>query len=95
MRLIVILWLFVAPLAAAQDVGRVHFIQGESNVERGGTRTPLQVFSNVRQGDVIRTGAEGHVQLVMVDGARIALRPKSELKLERYEFNAQERSGCA
>jgi len=92
MRLIVIFWLLAAPLAFAQDVGRVHFIQGESDVERGGTRTALQVFSQVRQGDVIRTGADGHVQLVMVDGARIALRPKSEMKLERYEFSTQSQS---
>ena len=84
-------FLLVVPCAAGQDVGRVHFLSGESDVERSGQRTPLAVSSPVREGDLIRTGADGHVQLVMVDGARIGLRPKSQLSLERYEFNASSR----
>ncbi len=84
-------FLFVVSGAAGQDVGRVHFVSGESDVERSGQRTPLAVSSRVRQGDVIRTGADGHLQLVMVDGARIGLRPKSQLSLEHYEFDASGR----
>ena len=83
--------LLAAGLASAQDVGRVHFISGESDVERAGRKTPLQVFSQVREGDVIHTGADGHVQLVMVDGARIGVRPKSQLRLERYQFTPSSR----
>lgn len=74
--------------AAAQDIGRVQFVSGPAEAQRGARKAALAPGSAVREGDVITTGADGHVQLEMVDGARIAMRPRSVLRLERYEFNA-------
>src|SRR5258708_20448595 len=78
--------LLACALASAQDAGRVAFVFGDVNVERGAARSALAVGSTVRQGDVIRTGADGHVQMVMVYNAHVALRPNSHLRLDRYEF---------
>ena len=74
--------------AAAQDIGRVQFIAGPAEAQRGAQAVGLAPGTVLREGDVITTGADGHLQLEMVDGARIAMRPRSTLRLERYEFNA-------
>jgi hypothetical protein len=82
--------------ALAQDIGRVQFISGSADAQRGAQAVALALGSAVREGDVITTGADGHLQLEMADGARIAMRPRSTLRLERYEFNAAAReSGSA
>ena len=82
--------------ALAQDIGRVQFVSGTADAQRGAQAVALALGSTVREGDVITTGAEGHLQLEMADGARIAMRPRSTLRLERYEFNSAAReSGSA
>jgi len=86
----------LATAAFAQDIGRVQFISGPADAQRGAQKLALAAGSQVREGDVITTGADGHLQLEMVDGARIAMRPRSTLRLERYEFNeASRQSGNA
>ena len=84
-------FLLFVTMAAAQEIGTVQFASGPAEAQRGATKTALQAGSTVREGDVITTGADGHLQLEMVDGARIAMRPRSVLRLERYEFNAAQR----
>ena len=41
----------------------------------------LAADSTVREGDVVGTGKDGYVQLAMVDGARVALRPVSQMRI--------------
>jgi hypothetical protein len=74
--------------AWAQVAGRAQFVSGDVQVERGSGRTALARDAEVRQGDLLLTGADGNVQLVMVDQARISLRPRSRMRIERYEFEA-------
>jgi len=69
-----------------QDVGRAQFVFGEVVVERGTERIVMQAGSAVRQGDIIRTGADGTVQLVMIDSAYLSLRSNSRMRLDRYQF---------
>jgi hypothetical protein len=86
----------LAAAASAQDIGRVQFISGPAEAQRGAQKVALAAGSQLREGDVITTGADGHVQLEMVDGARIAMRPRTTLSLERYEFSeASRQSGNA
>src|SRR6185503_3486451 len=87
-----LLWLvifFIAAAANAQDAGRVSFVSGEAYAERSGARVALAHDSVVRQGDLVRTGADGNVQLVMVDGARVAMRPGTQLRIDQYEFRTE------
>jgi hypothetical protein len=74
--------------AWAQVAGRAQFVAGDVQVERAAGRAALALNGEVRQGDLLVTGADGHVQLVMVDSARISLRPRSRMRIERYEFDA-------
>ena len=86
-----VMFLVIALLAAdawSQGVGRAQFVSGRVEVERGTLRLPLQVGSQVQQGDVVLTGTDGHVQLVMADSAFVSVRPSSRMRIENYEFDA-------
>jgi hypothetical protein len=74
--------------AWSQGVGRVQFVSGRVEVERGTQRLPLQAGSQVREGDVVLSGADGHLQLVMSDSAYISVRPNSRMRIEAYAFDA-------
>src|SRR5260221_7947109 len=78
----------LAANAGAQGVGRVQFVSGLAEVERGAQRLPLQPAAEVRAGDLVLTGADGHLQLVMIDAAHVSLRPNSRMRIDSYEFDA-------
>ncbi len=67
---------------------------GSVTVTRAATETaiPLASGETLAEGDVVRTGAQSSTTLRFVDGARVLLRPDSELKIERL---AQSRAGAA
>ena len=69
-----------------QEVGQAQFVFGEVVVERGTERIVVQPGTPVRQGDIIRTGADGTLQLVMIDKAFLSLRSNSRMRLDRYDF---------
>lgn len=86
-----LMFLAIALLAAdawSQGVGRVQFVSGRVEVQRGTQRLPLQAASQVQQGDTVLTGADGHVQLVMADSAYVSVRPNSRMRIDNYEFEA-------
>jgi hypothetical protein len=65
-------------LAAA---GKALFVSGTVNLERNGTR-PLKVNDPVNVGDVVATGERSRAQLLMADGARIALRAGTRFRVD-------------
>ncbi len=67
---------------------------GSVSVTRLSTETAIALISgeNLAAGDVVRTGAQSSATLRFVDGARVLLRPDSELKIERL---AQSRAGAS
>ena len=69
-----------------QEVGQAQFVFGDVVVERGTERIVVQPGTPVQQGDIIRTGADGSLQLIMIDQAFLALRSNSRMRLDRYEF---------
>jgi hypothetical protein len=81
-------WLVVAliaaiPMLAHAKSGEFTFVVGEvSLVKAGGARSAPVRGTQVDAGDRISTGADGMVQLTMVDNARLSLRPKTEFVIE-------------
>lgn len=75
-------------------VAEVVHAYGSVTVTRASTETTLPLASgdNLAAGDVVRTGAQSSATLRFVDGARVLLRPDSELKIERL---AQSRAGAS
>src|SRR6185312_807551 len=65
-------------LAAA---GKALFVSGTVNLERNGAR-PLKVNDPVNVGDTVATGERSRAQLLMADGARIALRAGTRFRVD-------------
>jgi hypothetical protein len=86
------MWKLAAALAACVSIahaqeraGQVVFALGEAQrITPQGKVTALARGDAVFEGDTVRTGADSHVQLRMVDEGRIAVRPDSELRVKRY-----------
>lgn len=70
--------------SALASVGEALFVSGSANIDRAGSVLPLQKGSSIKQGDTILTGDNGRVQLVMLDGARVAVRPNSRFVVAEY-----------
>jgi hypothetical protein len=87
----------IAPAHSANLAGRVLFATGDvQGLDLDGFARKLSKGDVVREGEVIRTGAESHVQLRMADEALLALRPDSRVRLHTYRFVEQgEDSGRA
>ncbi|MBU1171876.1 MAG: FecR domain-containing protein [Proteobacteria bacterium] len=57
------------------------------------TKMPLQKGDSVYEADTIMTGKTGAAQLIMSDGAYIAIRPNSSIRLDVYHYDKEEETG--
>ena len=76
-----------APIAAYADAGRFQFVFGKVEIvgEDGSSRVAKR-GSMVREGETIRTSRQSSAQLKMVDGAALAVRPRTEVRLDEYSY---------
>lgn len=74
-------------LAFSQAVGVVQFVAGGAEITRGGEKIAVMRATIINVGDVIRTEPMANVQISMVDSAFITLRPDSEMRIEKYDYN--------
>lgn len=80
------------PVAAhSQPVaGHVIWTSGEvSSIQPDKVVRPLAKGDLVHPGDVISTGPDSHVQILMTDQGLVALRPESSLKLTAYVYEGR------
>jgi hypothetical protein len=85
------LFLSLTLQAHAAEVGVVQFTAGNVQVRDGGGRLRAVAKGDaVNEGDVILTAASASAQLRMMDGAVVAVRPESELKIDQYRFAGRE-----
>jgi hypothetical protein len=75
----------------AERIGRITVMRGRLTAtgDDGATRT-LRRRSYVRQGDTLSTSANGGAQVKFNDGAQIALRRDSSLKIDEYNWKGAE-----
>lgn len=71
----------------SSEVGYVSFVLGKAYIRGDDERQKILKGSKVRVGDLIYTENNGHVHIRFVDEALVSVRPRSTLKIERYEFN--------
>jgi hypothetical protein len=76
--------------AAFGEAGKVVFAVGDVAALRGTARVPLVAGTTFDAGDTIVTGAQSHAQLRFTDDALVALKPDSELRIERYNFDGRQ-----
>jgi len=80
-------------VAAAADIGQLKSAAGEAWIERTGNRVDAAVGTRVQAGDVLRTGANGTLGLVMLDNSLLSLGPNSVLTLDRLDYDATTHQG--
>lgn len=91
--LILISVMALANAAQAQDAGLVSFATDDVTAERQ-PAVALVKGDTVRSSDAIITGSAARAQLVMSDGARIAIRPDSRIVIDEYDYAAASSSAA-
>ncbi len=79
------------PLSAyAEDLaGTVSFVVGDAVAKADKSAGhAIARGDKILAGEVIETGANGHVHLKMVDGAFVSIRPQSRFRIEEYHYDA-------
>lgn len=82
-----------APLVAqAQDVviGSLRNVSGSAQIVRQGQSLPAQSHQQLMRNDVLRTGPDGSLGVILRDDSVLSLGPDSELALEEFEFSPVE-----
>jgi hypothetical protein len=75
---------FVGPelLAEALSVGKVISIKGSPIALRNLQRTPLKMHSPVYEGDILRSGLEEHVTVLLKSGHKVFVLPSTSAKVK-------------
>lgn len=74
-------------IANAQPVGRVLVAVGEVTVQRGGRDLALATGAEVFADDTVRVGEFSNAQIGFSDTSIVALRSKSEFRIDEYAFD--------
>lgn len=80
----------VAWAGAEEVIGSVKLAGGAALVERGGRQLPAQPGLQLQRQDVLRTGADGTLGVILRDDTRISLGPHSEVVLAEFVFDPVE-----
>lgn len=89
--LLLVVLLCLPAHATLAAVGKAVFVAGEVLVERAGTPAPglpLDRGDTLLAGDIVVTGEASRAQLLMADGARVALRAGSRYQVNELELPA-------
>lgn len=79
------------PVTMAERIGRITGVRGQLTATgKDGAERSLRRRSYVRQGDTLSTGKKGGAQVKFNDGARIALRRDSSLRIDEYHWQGAE-----
>ncbi|MCZ7561311.1 MAG: FecR family protein [Burkholderiaceae bacterium] len=91
--LVWLVWTAGLQPAVAAD-GRALVASGGVTVQRGAAApTPVAAGAEFESGDVIRTGADGRVQIRFTDGAIFSLQPGTAFRIDEYRFDGPSQRG--
>jgi hypothetical protein len=81
--------------AAAQPAtevpaGRVKVVSGTASIIRGGRPQAVEVGAPVFESDVLRTGSDGQMAVMLKDETRVSLGPNTEVAVARFAFEPAE-----
>ena len=78
------------PLLSHAAAANVDFAAGSvTAVNAAGVQRPLTKGAEIGNGDTIRTGDGGRVQVRFSDGAMISLQPQTEFRVDNYQYSGQ------
>jgi hypothetical protein len=81
--------LFAATAAWADDVGSVRKVEGESLIIRGDQQLAAKPGVRLLVGDIMRTGSDGAMGVILRDDTIIAMGPNSEMILTEFVFQPE------
>src|SRR5215510_2068889 len=84
--MVLVLGLFVAIASASSPIGLVKVTEGTATVQRGDETLPARLGLALEEGDILRTGADGRMGVVLRDDTRLSLGPESEIRIDRFLF---------
>jgi hypothetical protein len=82
---LIVLLLATAECAAA-TVGFVKIAEGAATVTRRDQTLPAAPGLPLEEGDVLKTGADGHLGVVLRDDTRVSLGPDTEVRIDRFVY---------
>lgn len=68
------------------QVGMVVTVEGQVNVISGKQECGLRYGLDLEESDLVRTGEKSWAILSLLDGARITVRPSTEVRIESYRY---------
>jgi hypothetical protein len=84
------LWLLLAaaplPAQSPPAAGRVKAAVGAASIVRSGQAVPATVGAAVYTSDVLRTGRDGQLAVMLKDESRLSIGPDSELALATFAY---------
>jgi hypothetical protein len=80
--------------ALAQDIGQVKVTSGPTHIERARQTVPVQVGTQVREGDVLVTGPGGSLGITFRDNSLLSLGPDTVLAIDRFVFDPTSHQGA-
>ncbi len=72
--------------AQQRAVGAVKSVQGAAFVQRGGVSVPAREGQLVTDTDVLLTGSDGRLAVILRDDTRLTLGPESEVRVDRFVY---------
>lgn len=74
-------------MSAQAQVGIVRTVEGRVTVFSGREECAPRYGLDLEEGDAVRTGEKSWALLTMMDGARITVRPQSEVRIDLYRYH--------
>jgi len=75
---------------AEGEIGSIKTLKGKVFIIRGGTTLPAEEGAAVFQEDLLKTGYNGALGVILKDDTTLSLGPGSELSLKEYVFEPRE-----
>lgn len=87
MKSLLACFLLLMPLAAwAQEAGKIDFVDGGVRlVDAKQHERRAALGGAVNEGDTVETAADGEVHIAMADGGQLAIRPNTQLRIQKYK----------
>lgn len=79
-----------APPAEGDTIGIVRISKGDATVTRGEKSFPASVGTRIETGDVLKTGVDGTLGVILRDNSSLSLGPRSDVVIGKFLFSPAE-----
>lgn len=78
--------------SAAEPVsGSIKAVQGNCSIQRGAETLVVTEGLHLLERDILITGSDGHLAVIMRDGTRLSLGPDTKLSIVQFTYNPSDK----